>query len=616
MLDPLPMVRLGAVLLGRDERAALEALGELGLLHLIQGRAGPDTAPLEPPPVGPALSHWDRLLERAEGLRQTLGLAPVNAGERSQPEAPEQALQGLEARAGELLARREELLRRREEQSALGDRFRCYQGLDIPLDRIGTSPFLQLALGTLPEGGLEKLQERLGDQALLWAPPARDGRQPLVALGTPATLGRALEEAGFQAEALPRSGTLDACIEESHGETKRLADAEATLQAELQAFSQETARPLAGLEQRIQRERSLLDALGHCPRTGTTLLIQGWVPAIEAPLLERRLREATGGRCVLEMSPPERQEEDLVPVLLRPPALLRPFGKLVEGYGLPRYRELSPTPFVAISYLLMFGMMFGDVGHGALLALAGLAALRLGKWRDAGLLLLGGGLASGLFGVLYGSCFGLVSFKPFALWRDPLEGDPVQLMILATGFGVLMISLGLALNIINGLHRRDVLGACLGRSGLAGLLFYWVALAALLWRGAPPWLPLLLVLAVVAWVLKDSLEGESGSLADSVVEAFETVLLLLANTLSFVRLAAYAMSHAALMVAIVLAAEAAGPLAWLVLVAGNLAVILLEGVIASIQALRLEYYEFFSKFFSGAGRPFEPFRLGPKEGEA
>ena len=104
--------------------------------------------------------------------------------------------------------------------------------------------------------------------------------------------------------------------------------------------------------------------------------------------------------------------------------------------------------------------------------------------------------------------------------------------------------------------------------------------------------------------------------AESAVGAFEAVLVYLANTISFVRLAAYALSHAALLLAtFTLAAElergTAGGAVWstLVIVAGNVIAIILEGMIASVQALRLEYYEFFGKFFSGAGRPFRPFRL-------
>jgi V/A-type H+-transporting ATPase subunit I len=193
----------------------------------------------------------------------------------------------------------------------------------------------------------------------------------------------------------------------------------------------------------------------------------------------------------------------------------------------------------------MFGMMFGDVGHGAVLAMVGLAALLTRKWLDAGLLLLVCGLSSAVFGVVYGSWFGLARFRSLALWRDPLEADPIRFMSIAIGLGVVAISLGLVLNVLNRLRHRDVLGALMDRFGLAGLLFYWGALAFLLWqrqRGAlPAAAPAILILPVAAWVLEkpiqralhhrgdDSPDPRGTGLTGALVEAFETILAFLAE---------------------------------------------------------------------------------------
>jgi V/A-type H+-transporting ATPase subunit I len=212
-------------------------------------------------------------------------------------------------------------------------------------------------------------------------------------------------------------------------------------------------------------------------------------------------------------------------------------------------------------------------------------------------------------------------------------------MSMAIGLGVLAISLGLVLNVVNRLRHHDVLGALMNRFGLAGLLFYWGSLAFLLLekqRGAlPRAVPAILILPVAAWVLEEPIQralhghGEHESapggagLPGALVEVFETILVFLANTISFVRLAAYAMSHAALLLAIAMMARVvarpsgeAGLSSWSVVIAGNVMAILLEGIVAAVQALRLEYYEFFSKFFSGAGQHFEPFRLSSTGGGA
>jgi V/A-type H+-transporting ATPase subunit I len=194
-----------------------------------------------------------------------------------------------------------------------------------------------------------------------------------------------------------------------------------------------------------------------------------------------------------------------------------------------------------------------------------------------------------------------------------------------------VITVGLLLNISNRLRGGDRLGAALGRFGAAGLLFYWSAILLLAGK-----LPRRLALpaicgALVCWALKGPLlwlarRGRGGAVpeespaevaAEAAVGVFEGVLLYLANTISVARLAAYAMSHAALLAAAFMLAGAADRI-WgegslpgiLAVAAGNIAAILLEGVVAAVQALRLEYYEFFGKFFEGGGRPFRPFVLG------
>jgi V/A-type H+-transporting ATPase subunit I len=390
-------------------------------------------------------------------------------------------------------------------------------------------------------------------------------------------------------------------------------------------------------------ECRLLDASQKFPRTEAAILIAGWVPADHVAALERRIGETTGGRYALQTSLPDASTQEQIPVLLKHSWLLRPFEMLVSTYGLPNYQELEPTFFVALSYIVMFGMMFGDAGHGMVLAAGGLIALFAGKSqkvRDLGVLLLCGGSSSIIFGVVYGSYFGIEVFKKYALWHDPLEGDLMRLMYCAIGIGIVMISIGLILNVVNRFRRGDIIGGILDKFGLVGLLFYWGTLV-LLMNGAAIQsrglmgvsVILFVVVPIVGWSLKEPIEyflshgvdkhteasgGLAGAIMESCVGAFEAVLSYLANTISFVRLAAYAMSHAALLFAAFMLAAVVrdipfggGLWSLLVIILGNLVAIVLEGIIASVQALRLEYYEFFGKFFSGNGQPFEPFLLTP-----
>lgn len=653
MFRPATMMRLSVLVLERDERAVLCELGRLGIVQLTRTHAGPSTAPLSPRDRSQELARCDGLLGRIQELHQSLGIPVLSREPRpadlTWPQA-EDRVHSMKERADVLLKRRQRLRQRQDKSAAIADRVARYRGLGLPLDPPDRDSFLHFATGSLPAENLARLEHAIGSNVALLPLPEEQGRQPLVAMtthqGWPA-LERALQQAGFQLEMLPAvaEGTVDTLSDATQREQQQLAAELGQLEAEVQSLSVEFAPSLAGMVTLATTERRLLEAGQYFLRTEAAVLFGGWVPAADAPALEQRLTEVTGGRCAIETVLPDSRLDVPVPVLLRLPRLLRPFEMLVSTYGLPDYRELEPTLFVALSYVLMFGMMFGDAGHGALLAAGGLIAMLTGRTstvRDVGLLLVSGGLSSMVFGVVYGSYFGLERFKPYALWHDPLEGDPMRLMSGAIGIGVVMISLGLILNIINRFRRGDVLGGFLDKFGLIGVLFYWGALAlithyaAIQSRGlVSVAAALFLGLPILAWTVKEPLEyylrrraghplepggGLFASITESFVGAFEAVLSYLANTISFVRLAAYAMSHAALLVAaLMIAGEvrdipvAGGVLSVLVIILGNLVAMVLEGIIASVQALRLEYYEFFGKFFSGSGQPFAPFRLAAHE---
>ena len=644
------MVQLTALVLESDFRDVLRTLGRLGAVQLRRTRAGPDTAPLPAPEHAGGIGHCDQLLARVSELRKSLELGTEEHDEPSPTEMTveqaEGSLQLLEQRVKAQLCNRRLLSDQQRELAGICEQVSDYRGLEIPLDGKDEFSFLHFVTGSLPEEKLMKLQSEVGADVALLTLSTRKGRQYLVAMTTisaKAEMESALAHAEFHHDYLPviPGATTDTLVETNFNQQASLTVQMQQADQLIRTLAKEVAPLLARIGRAAGMERALLEATRNFPRTEKTVILRGWLPRDQTSALEQHLHQVVGGRCVIETAPPESLPEEQIPVLLKHPRALRPFEILVKAYGLPRYHELEPTAIVAVTYLVMFGMMFGDVGHGAIFVLAGLAALLAGrttKTRDAGLLALFAGLSSMGFGAAYGSCFGLEQFKARALWHDPLAGDPMALMRCALGLGVVMISLGVVLNIINHLRRGDVLGGMLDKFGVAGVVFYWGTIglvtqsAGLRSRG-------LLGLALVAfmavpiagWISREVLEqlrsrksghpdGANTSLgtvvAESVVGAFEGVLSYFANTVSFVRLAAYAMSHAALLLAaFMMAAElrragAAGELLGAgIIILGNLVALTLEGIIVSVQALRLEYYEFFGKFFSGAGEPFKPFRF-------
>lgn len=637
MLSPVRMSRLEAVLLKKDARAALRGLGGEGAVEIINSAPGPETAPAAPADNTKALAACSALLARLAALRRDLG--PGKSAAAIGPEmdlaAAASTVEEFERAAAALLKRRRELAAGLAVLSGESERLGVYSGLALPPSGAGKFNFIYCAAGSVPAESFQGLLAGLPANSLLLQLEEKEGRSHLAALAGPSS-GPALESklkaAGFRAEAAPaRPGlTLGEAAVDLMAEKYRAGLALEQTGREIASLAALAAGPLAAAGRAIEEERRLLEAEQALPGTEASLFLSGWVPTEEAARVGRGLGRNSGWRCAVEAGPAAAGSE--APVLLKPPRPLRPFAALVKGYGLPRYGEADPTVFAALSFLFMFGMMFGDVGHGAVLCLAGtrLARGSRGKEGGAGRAVFGCGLSAIFFGFVYGSFFGFASFRKYALWRDPLAGDPLALLAAAVLAGAAIISLGVILNIVNRARLGDRLGAALDRYGAAGLVFYWAALLLAAGRAEAGLALPVMGAALACWVLKNpavyllrpragTVSGADGFvpvLVEAFVGAFEGALLYLANTVSFVRLAAYAMCHAALL-ASAWALRGAADGAWggnslvgiLALIAGNAAAIGLEGLVAAVQALRLEYYEFFGKFLEGTGRPFRPFIL-------
>jgi V/A-type H+-transporting ATPase subunit I len=555
-------------------------------------------------------------------------------------EQAETRLTRLEAEAGRIHEQRRRAVELRGDRVAYCESLAPFRDLDVALDRAEKGDFLHFVTGSVALERVDRLLESVGPDAALLPLPPRAGRVPLIAMVTPEgrpALDRTLQEAGVHRESWPISpgATAESLYKTGDLERQNAERLVEGLDREIASLREEASVSVDAIEQFARFEGRMIDADRCLARTESSVLITGWAPARQTGDVEGALRLVTEGRCAVHWARPDDVPEEEIPVLLRPAGMLRPFALLVEAFGLPSYREVEPTLFLAASFVLMFGMMFGDVGHGLVLALLGLAARRAG--RPVGAILLGCGISSIGFGLLYGSWFGLAGMKSLALWRDPMEGGPAAIMLAAVGIGICMISLGQILHIVNRFRRRDVLGGFLDPCGIIGVVFYWGALAIIARHAALsahgyliPAALLFVAVPIAGWSLREPLRlalrrragGAAGAgdwigaFAESVAGAVEAGFVYLANTISFVRLAAYAMSHAALLTATYAVAEAVrgagagGSLsALLVVVAGNLVAIVLEGIIAAVQALRLEYYEFFQKFFSCDGKPFRPFTL-------
>ena len=357
---------------------------------------------------------------------------------------------------------------------------------------------------------------------------------------------------------------------------------------------------------------------GH---TKNSFYLAGWMPEREVSAFKNLLMKEKNvtvftekAKFISHLSPPTK---------LRNFPLFRPFEGYVKMYGLPNYNETDPTPIFAITYSLMFGMMYGDVGHGLVLALIGFILAR--KKNFLGHILEICGLSAIIFGFLYGSIFGYEDIiKP--LWYSPMH-NMMSTLIIAVGLGAVIITASMVINIINGVKKKDVGRILLSPNGIAGFVFYWAVIVGALsivmgnsiikgW-----YIALFVVLPLILLFFKEPLthlierkkeimpKDKGGFFLETFFEMFEVLLSYVTNTISFIRVGAFALNHAGMMAVVFTLSEmASGSSAVLVIVLGNLLVLGLEGLLAAIQVLRLQFYEMFSRYYDGSGKAFEKYK--------
>ena len=377
----------------------------------------------------------------------------------------------------------------------------------------------------------------------------------------------------------------------------------------------------AGRVDLIAGEAQLEHRAGQALTRGRVAALAGWMPADELPRLAGRV--AGLGAAVVPMPRPAGVDP---PTLLSQDGAAREFAPLVETYATVPYADLNPSLIAGLAYVVMFGMMFADVGHGALLLFVAVA-IRARWWslldglRPFWLFLAGAGAASMVFGALYGEFFGPTHAVP-VIWLAPLD-HPVTLLAAAVAVGAVLLAGAYALGTVNRFREGGWRRAVYAPSGLAGVaLFLGLGVVAGGIYLGRSWLAVLggVVAAAglaVAYVGLFAAAGGRGSgAAQAAIELFDLVLRLASNLVSFARLAAFGLTHAALGQVIWQATTGAaehGPLgvvgALVIFLIGNAIALALEGLVAGIQALRLEYYELFSRIFVGEGRPFRPWHI-------
>jgi V/A-type H+-transporting ATPase subunit I len=631
MFKPLPMLRIELSLLKDDAAQASLLLANYGNFDPEISEATPEQLPELPGEAyrqayAESRAHLDKILAHYEIAAPQAVDEPMRQVDRQQLAQTGAWLKNVWDNCSEEQERLREL---REEHRRAAQLLRALdQFMDISIDLSllqKKSALLDVRVGTLSRANVQRFEEAVGLAGYVAIRFFSSEEQVhLIIAGASAQaheIERVLQAAGWRSMEVPA---------EFHGrpdEVRReLGERMAQLAAQL---TQQDARRRAEPAQGKLRER-LLDAAHVMARAapyadlaglmrgrGSLATVSGWAPREQLPQLRRMLEQNFGSRYALQARDPRPDERLQVPSAIHHHRWLQPFANLVLNYGVPRYGEIDPTVLFAVSFVLMFGMMFGDVGHGAVIALAGFALRRRIKHYAA--LAIAIGASSMLFGLLYGSVFGYEHLLP-ALWMSPLT-DPMRMLGVALGWGVGFILLATLLTIRNRIADGRVREALLDSHGAAGLLLY-VGLLTGAWRYASAGVldivtVLMVCVALAAMFTHAWQHNQRSAIAERVLivlmEGFEAVMAYISNTLSFLRLAAFSLNHVALSIAIFTVADMLQSTGyWVTVVLGNLFILVLEGAIVAIQTLRLEYYEGFSRFFGGDGRAFRPLTLGSR----
>ena len=512
--------------------------------------------------------------------------------------------------------------------------------LDVQIQKVLDMRYMRARFGRLPKDSLQKLEAYKDSEYVDFAVCTEDKTHCWGVYFAPKESveeidkifeGLFFEHTEFIGEDETPREKLESYREEIPVLEAKLREAEARLDGYLNENGDAITRYLSKLEELYLYAGIRSKALQH----NNSFIIVGWIPTENKKQLKKRLKKIRS--VELDFSDAKNELDKRPPVRLKNCFLAKPFEFYTEMYGVPRYNEIDPTLFIAITYVLIFGIMFADLGQGFCLAVAGLLMWKLKKMK-IGKILFPCGISAMVFGTVFGSVFGFERmldpmFRLFGFHEKPIEvmaSKNTNAVILgAIGIGVVLLITAMFLNVYTSFRQKNYGRALFGTSGIAGIIFYGslvFGLTAEIFLGLHVMtVPYIIGLVVIPFLLVffaeplgDLVNGErdwqpeswGGYIVENIFESIEVLLGYVTNTMSFLRVGAFVLVHAGMMLVVFVLAETAGGVwYWVIVVLGNALVMVLEALLVAIQVLRLEYYEMFSRFYSGEGREFEPVKI-------
>jgi len=665
MMFTTEMIQLFAVVLAKDSERVSEVLLREGVIQFIDTTEIDDRELKNLSTVNPqvSLAEITELRGHIEGLLHSVGIIPAAPRDIDLTKRADVVIQEEKNLLNQIDGERESIRERQrtiqQEILKLEDIRRQVNlyglGLsDLPLKT--SHSFLKIQTGRIPASNIKKLEDELrsfpslnvalgqeNDMAhYLLISMKRDSEQ----------INQILNRIGWTNIELPDElkSVKEDVFKELSVKLEALIKEQKKLEQKVNDLITTQQKHLKDTWVNLRVTELLYKIQTNFKSSSRTVIFTGWLPLSKKEKLIEQIRKSCGDHCYLEWHQPGGKEtiEGEVPVQFNNPKIFAPFEMLVSNFGVPEYGTIDPTPFVMPLYLSMFGLMFADVGQGAVLVLVGLLGSSIFKsnpekqgFYRLSWLIIWCGLSSVVFGILFGSYFGTALFKP--LWFDfhgivsghsneqSTVNDIYDILLVTLFFGIAVIFTGLLFNWINLIRTKKWMDFLFDKGGVIGGWIYagGILIATYFLKHNYKELPsgaimfLLVGLPSLLLFIKEpyhyylhktdqrfNLFMIVTFLMQWMVELLEIFTGYLANTLSFMRVAGIGIAHASLMISFFTIAEmTSGIWSIIILVLGNILVIGLEGLSAGVQALRLSYYEFFTKFFHGTGKLYTPISL-------
>lgn len=570
-------------------------------------------------------------LKDAEALMKIINSENAKIIDMSSKEAID-VIETINKKISETTIQKENLLKEKQSLQELKNQIEPFRQLDFKIEKMLKFEFIKFRFGKMPRDSYKKFETYINELDVFFVPSRIDGDYVWGIYFTTETLRKHIDPmfASFHFERIHISDELKGTPIEAYDDLNtKIFEIDDKINKITQSQSIELEKNKNEIVSAYQKIATLNDNFSvrkyAAQMKGDVLdayILVGWMTEADSIKLGNDLKDDKEVIYVVEDE--HSGVKSKPPTKLKNPKIFKPFELFTKMYGMPSYNEIDPTIFVAITYAFIFGMMYGDVGQGLILAIGGYILYKVKNIALAAIISLAG-VFSTLFGFAYGSVFGFEDAIP-TMWLKPME-DTNTVLIVSVSFGVILILVAMLINIINKVKQGKMGEALFGINGVSGLAFYSITLLSvvLIVLGKSfiaTWL--LVILIGVPFLLttfkepiirymnhkKHLIKGKKSEFfVETGFEMFEVLLSYITNTISFVRIGAFALSHAGMMSVVhMLAGSANSGASVIILILGNIFVMGMEGLIVGIQVLRLEYYEMFSRFYTAEGKEFEPYK--------